>query len=196
MPYSSGGYKPIKRGQALTAREINQNIVQGPMRGAQYTGNADTRRFHNGNAVDLPGDTGISPWSAYMRPAIVVSSGDDTISVKFYSEGQGVGVGSTFTVAKSYKMRISLFPSAATYAANEIITISRVPTVVSGTTYDWVDMAVGKGNGSGIKSADTKANLATIMPDDGMQGYTTGSTKRFYVRIDGDMICTSHLENP
>jgi hypothetical protein len=130
-----------------------------------------------------------------MRPAIVVSSGNDTISVKFYSEGQGAGVGGTFTIAKAYNMRITLFPNAATYAANEILTISRVPTVVSGTNYDWVDMAVGKGSGGvAVLSADTKANLTTLMTNDGMQGYTTGGTKRFYVKINSTMVCVSHLE--
>ena len=192
---ASGSYKPMRRGDSLYAKDVNQNIVGGTMRGVKLSGDVDKRQFNNGYSLNFPEGGGISPWSAYMRPAIVVSSGDDTISVKFYSEGQGVGVGSTFTVAKSYKMRISLFPSAATYTANEIITICRVPTVVSGTTYDWVDMAVGKGSGgASVFSADTKANLTTLMTDDGMQGYTTGSTKRFYVKINSTMVCISHLE--
>jgi hypothetical protein len=196
MPYSSGGYTPIKPGQPLTAKEINRNIAQGPMRGAQYTGNADTRRFHNGNAVDFPEGGGISPWSAYMRPAIVTdSSEDDLLEVQFYSEGAGAATGSAFTVAKAYSMRLSEFPSAPTYTNGDIVTIARVPTKVGSTIYDWVDMAVGKGSGgASVLSADTKANLTTLMTTDGLLGYTTGGTKRFYVKINSTMVCISHLE--
>jgi len=196
MPYSSGGYKPIKRGQVLTAGEINKNIAQGPMRGAQYTGNADTRRFHNGNAVNLPEGGGISPWSAYIRPAIVTdSSEDDLLEVQFYSEGTQAGTGTAFIVAKAYSMRISQFPDAPTYEDGDIVTIARVPTKVGSTVYDWVDMAVGKGSGgASVLSADTKANLTTLMTTDGLIGYTTGGTKRFYVKINSAMVCISHLE--
>jgi hypothetical protein len=51
----------------------------------------------------------------------------------------------------------------------------------------------GSGGGT-VFNADTKANLAPKMPNDGQMGYTTGATKRFYIRIDGDMVCVTHLE--
>lgn len=129
MPYSSGGYKPIKRGQALTASEINRNIAQGPMRGAQYTGNVDTRRFHNGNAVDLPGDTGISPWSAYFKWAEVQSIGEDSLTCKNYSSVAGADSGSSFTVAKPFLLQQTPFNGQAiTYVDGDVITYTKDAT--------------------------------------------------------------------
>jgi hypothetical protein len=129
MPYSSGGYTPIKPGQPLTAKEINRNIAQGPMRGAQYTGNADTRRFHNGNAVDLPGDTGISPWSAYFKYAEVQSVGEDSLTCKNYSNVAGADSGGSFTVAKPYLLQQYPFNGQTiTYIDGDQITYTKDAT--------------------------------------------------------------------
>ena len=44
-----------------------------------------------------------------------------------------------------------------------------------------------------LKTADDKGLLEDILSE-GEIGYTTGTTKRFYVRVDATTICISHLE--
>jgi hypothetical protein len=46
-----------------------------------------------------------------------------------------------------------------------------------------------------FKTAEDRAALDAVM-DEGEIGYTTGTTKRFYLKIDEAMICFSHLESP
>lgn len=116
-----GGYKKINPGQPLTAKYIDKNLVRGPMRGAQYSGNFDKRQFPQGVAVDSPETRNVSPSSVYFRMAEIQDIFEDYLDVKMINGG--VADGATFSVAKHYLMQQTPFDGqTVTYADGTSIT--------------------------------------------------------------------------
>ena len=188
-------YKSMRKGQALTAKGLDANIVKGPQRGMAVSGNADLRRFQDGLSVDLPDSGGVAGASNYIKQAQIQSLYDDYYEVKEYAPVTDSVIGSVFGVGKPYTQQITLFPDASeNHAVGDIITILKAVSNVSvgGEYLRWVEGG-GGGGGTAIKSADNKTALTAIMSE-GDIGYTTGTTKRYYVRIDSATICISHLE--
>lgn len=188
-------YKSPRKGQALTAKGLDANIVKGPQRGMAVSGNADLRRFQDGLSVDLPDSGGVAGASNYIKQAQIEALFDDYYEVKEYAPVSASTVGSTFAVGKPYNKQITLFPSATeVHEVGDIITILKAVSNVSvgGQYLRWVEGG-GGGGSSVIKSADNKTALTALM-NEGDIGYTTGTTKRFYVRVDATTICISHLE--
>lgn len=193
------GYRNIRPGTPLTAREINNNLVRGPQRGVKVSGNADKRNRRDGYSLDFPDSGGQSPSSNYSRWAQVQATHDDYLEVKMYNVVAESSSGATFGAAKPYLNQLSTHPTETEiYAANDLVVITKAPSnfLVAGETLRWV---VQGGSSSpdtsdDTKSADTKANLAPLIPNDGQRGFTTTVPKRYYVRINGGLVCLSHLE--
>lgn len=103
-------YRPARPGQALTARNVNNNLVRAPMRGQTVTGaGASKRQFPDGVAVDLPDRGGVPGISNYFRWAIVEDVFEDYIQVKAYNPTSDTTSGSSFNVAKPYLLQQTPF---------------------------------------------------------------------------------------
>ena len=73
-----------------------------------------------------------------------------------------------------------------------------IPRGYSGDFIDYIanasrEIAVGGGGGTNVYTASTKAGLPSAA--DGSLGITTGTDKRYYVRVDSTWYCVSHLES-
>lgn len=188
-------YQPPRKGQPLTAKVLDANIVKGPQRGMAVSGNANLRRFQDGLSVDLPNNGGVAGASNYVKQAQIEAIYDDYYEVKVYQPVSDTTTGATFGVAKPYNQQLTVYPSAGeSHTVGDIITILKTTSnvVVGGEYLAWTEAGSG-GAGSGILSADNKTALTALMSE-GDIGYTTGTTKRFYVRINATTICISHLE--
>lgn len=188
-------YQPVKPGQQLKARDVNNNLVRGPQRGQAYSGNVNRRNFPDGVAVDLPNTQTVASASVYQKHAKIIDLFDDYYEVQTYNNVDGDVTGASFYAAKPYNQQITTFPLATEqHEVNDIILILKAVSniVVGGEHLQWVEAGSG-GGGSTIKSAADKTALTAIMSE-GDIGYTTGTTKRFYVRVNSTTICISHLE--
>ena len=120
---ASGGYKPMRRGDSLTAKGVNQNIVGGSMRGVKLSGDVDKRQFKGGYSLDMPERGGISPWSAFMKWAEIVSVQEDYLTCKNYGTVTGDSSGSNFLVAKPFLLQQTPFDGQTiTYIDGDEIT--------------------------------------------------------------------------
>lgn len=174
-------YKPAQRGQALTAKSVNDNIVKGPQRGQAYSGNVNRRNFPDGVALDIPGGQAIGGSSVYFRWAEVQEVYADYLVCKMYDPVAGSSTGANFAVAKPYLLQQTPFDGQTvtyidgdniTYTADgtdpeykrnhddgvtsadfvvtpnwfigEQILVMRIPTWVNGTTYNWIELAMGR----------------------------------------------------
>lgn len=188
-------YKPVSKGQPVTARMFNNDIVRGGRNGQTYSGNVDRRNFPDGVAVDVPGGGGVPGYSNYQKLAVIQDIFDDYYEVLTYNPVADSTSGNAYNVAKPYNQQITIFPDTdEAHEVDDIILILRATSNVSvgGEYLNWIEAGSGSG-GSTIKSADNKTALTAIM-EEGDIGYTTGSTKRFYVRVASTTICISHLE--
>ena len=126
---ASGSYKPMRRGDSLYAKDVNQNIVGGSMRGVKLSGDVDKRQFNNGYSLNFPEGGGISPWSAYFKWAEVQSIGEDSLTCKNYSSVAGADSGSSFTVAKPFLLQQTPFNGQTiTYVDGDDITYTKDAT--------------------------------------------------------------------
>lgn len=138
-----GGYRTVRPGTPLTAKYIDKNLVRGPMRGAQYSGNFDKRQFPQGVSVDSPETRGISPASAYFRIAEVQAVYPDYLDVKMLSGSAADGA--TFSVAKDYRLQQTPFDGQTiTYIDGSSITY----------TADATDPEYKRNHDDGVDSAD------------------------------------------
>lgn len=188
-------YQPPRKGQALTAKNLDANIVKGPQRGMAVSGNANLRRFQDGLSVDLPNSGGVAGASNYVKQAQIEAIYDDYYEVKIYQPVSNTTTGATFGVAKPYNQQLSLHSGAGeAHEVGDVITILKTTSnvTVGGEYLNWTEAGSG-GGGSNILNADNKTALTALMSE-GDIGYTTGTTKRFYVRIDATTVCISHLE--
>ena len=189
-------YSPARPGQPLRARDVNNNIVRAPMRGQTVSGGGNSKRlFPDGVAVDLPDSGSVPGYSTYQKLAQIESLHDDYYTVVEYSPVSDTTVGQSFYVGKPYNQQITTFPEATeAHEVGDVILILRATSNVniSGEYPQWIEAGSG-GGGIGIKSAANKTALTALMSE-GDIGYTTGTPKRFYVRIDSSTLCISHLE--
>jgi hypothetical protein len=188
-------YRPVKSGQPLTAAGMNRNVVGGLQRGAMFSGNVNRRNFPDGVALDIPGGQAIPGSSVYQKLVEIQTIEDDYYTVLVYNPVSESTDGAEFGVAKTYTQQVSVYPSATeSHEVGDIIVALRTTSnvVVGGEHLQWVEAGSG-GGGAAIKSADNKTALTAIL-NEGELGYTTGTTKRGYWRIDSTTICVTHLE--
>ena len=126
-------YRPARRGQpmntALSAKNINENLVRGPQRGMAVSGNADLRRFQDGLSVDLPDSGGVAGASNYFRWAQIISVSEDYLVCKAYNVIAGTTAGDNFNVAKPYLLQQYPFNGESiTYIDGETITYTKDAT--------------------------------------------------------------------
>lgn len=122
-------YQPVKPGQQLKARDVNNNLVRGPQRGQAYSGNVNRRNFPDGVAVDLPGGQAIAGASVYFRQAEIQSVEEDYLVCKMYDTVAGSTTGANIAVAKPFLLQQSPFDGQTiTYIDGEAITYTKDAT--------------------------------------------------------------------
>jgi hypothetical protein len=187
-------YKPVGKGQAVTANSTNAN-ARAVQRGQTYSGNVNRRNFQEGVAVDFPQNGSVAGSSVYQKLAQIEAIYDDYYEVVTYNPVADSTTGATYGAAKPYNQQITIFPEATeAHEVGDIILILKATSNVSvdGAYLGWIEAGSG-GGGSTIKSADNKTALTAILSE-GELGYTTGTTKRGYWRINSTTVCVTHLE--
>jgi hypothetical protein len=138
-------YKSPRKGQALTAKGLDANIVKGPQRGMAVSGNADLRRFQDGLSVDLPDSGGVAGASNYFRWAQIISVSEDYLVCKAFNVIAGTTSGDNFNVAKPYLLQQYPFNGESiTYIDGETITYTK----------DATDPEYKRNHNDGVTSAD------------------------------------------
>lgn len=138
-------YQPPRKGQTLTAKGLDSNIVKGPQRGMAVSGNADLRRFQDGLSVDLPDSGGVAGASNYIRWAQIESVSEDYLTCKQFDVRAGTTTGQSFAVAKPWLLMQSPFDGeSVTYIDGETITYTK----------DATDPEYKRNHNDGVTSAD------------------------------------------
>ena len=138
-------YQPPRKGQALTAKNLDANIVKGPQRGMAVSGNANLRRFQDGLSVDLPNSGGVAGASNYIRWAEIQSVSEDYLTCKQLDIVSGSVSGEEFAVAKPWLLMQSPFDG-------EAIAYIDGDTIIY--TKDATDPEYKRNHNDGVTSAD------------------------------------------
>jgi hypothetical protein len=137
-------YKPVGKGQAVTANSTNAN-ARAVQRGQTYSGNVNRRNFQEGVAVDFPQNGSVAGSSVYFRWAVVEAVYADYLECKLYNPVAGSTSGATFAVAKPFLLQQTPFDGETiTYIDGESVTY----------TADGTDPEYKRNHDNGIMAAD------------------------------------------